>query len=149
MLQEYRAMKIEEDILTIEAEIETYREQHDDKVSLNAEFMKVSRKLDEVLDFKEDKLIVSDALLSLSSSLLEGMHLDRVEYSDGTANIQGSVLVPAEEASGIVNDYLKAIDEADAFQGLVTEYKLTSLDRSSAGGVIAFRIEVTAKEEKK
>lgn len=149
LFQEYRAVGIEEDILSLEAEIEKYREQHDEKVELNAEFMKISRKLSEVVEFKQGKLAASDALLSLSSNLLEGMHLDRVEYYEGRANIEGSVLVPAEEASRLVNDYLKAIEEADAFQGLLSEYKLTSLDRSSAGNTIAFRIEATAEEKKK
>ncbi|MDQ8183397.1 hypothetical protein [Pelagicoccus sp. SDUM812005] len=149
LFQEYRASNIEEEIQSLQAEISTYQGRHDEKVKLNAEFMKISRTLAEVVEFKDGKLVASDALLSLSSNLLDGMHLDRVEYYEGRANIQGSVLVAAEEASRLVNDYLKAIEKADSFQGLLNEYKLTSLERSTAGNGIAFRIEVIAKEEGK
>ncbi len=146
LFQEYRAMNISEDIIKLENEIATYQERHDEKVALNAEFMKIGRTLNGIVEFKADKLVASDLLLSLSTHLLEGMHLDQVEYFEGRANIQGSVLVPAEEASRLVNDYLKALESADALQGLLDEYKLTSLERSVAGDSIVFRIEVTKKE---
>lgn len=149
LFQEYRAINIGEDILKLENEIATYQERHDEKVKLNAEFMGIGRTLDNIVEFKAGKLIGSDFLLSLSSELLEGMHLDRVEYFEGRANIQGSVLVSAEEASRLVNDYLKAIQNADVLQGLLDEYKLTSLERDGVGDSITFRIEVTSKEEKK
>lgn len=146
IFQEYRAMNIGEDILALEAEIATYEARHDEKVKLNAEFMGISRTLSEIVDYKKGKLVASDFLLSLSSNLLEGMHLDRVEYLEGKANINGSVLVSAEKASRLVNDYLKALEKADALQGLLTEYKLTSLERDGADNDLAFRIEVTKKE---
>ncbi len=149
LFQEYRAMNIGKDIVTLEAEIATYQDRHDEKVKLNSEFMAVSRQLSEIVEFKTGKLVASDLLLCLSSNLLEGMHLDRVEFSEGRAGIQGSVLVPAEEASRLVNDYLKAIEEADALQGLLDEYKLTSLKRDGASDSIVFSIEVTKQEEKK
>ena len=149
LFQEYRAMGITEDIQALEAEVATYRERHDEKVDLNAEFMKVSRKLNEVVAFKEGKLTASDLLLDLSSRLPEGMYLNRVEYTEGLASIEGSALVSAEEASRLVNDYLKSIEEADVLQGLLSEYKLTSLGRNGAGNGFVFNIEVTEKGDKK
>ncbi|WP_309023236.1 PilN domain-containing protein [Pelagicoccus sp. SDUM812002] len=142
-------MNIEEDIQKLESEIATYEARHDEKVKYNADFMKVSRSLNEIVEFEGGRLVASDLLLSLSSRLPDGMYLDRVEYSDGIANIQGSVLVSAEEASRLVNDYLRSIEGADVMQGLLDEYKLTSLERGSVGDGFAFRIEITKKEEKK
>lgn len=149
LFQEYRAMNIGEDIVKLESEIATYQVRHDEKVALNSEFIKIGRTLNGIVEFKANKLVASDLLLSLSTHLVEGMHLDQVEYFEGRANIQGSVLVPAEEASRLVNDYLKALESANALQGLLDEYKLTSLERSIAGDSIVFRIEVTKKEESK
>ncbi len=149
LFQEYRAMNIGKDVQELEAEIATYETRHDEKVKLNAEFMNSNRTLSEVVEFKSDRLIASDFMLSLSSRLPDGMYLDRVEYSEGLANIQGSVLVSAEEASRLVDDYLKSIEEADVLQGLLDEYKLTSLERGARGDGFAFRIEVTKKEGKK
>lgn len=149
LFQEYRAMRIGEDIKVLEAEIATHEERHDEKVKYNAEFMEISRRLSEVVEFKQGRLVASDLLLSLSSRLLDGMYLEQVDYMEGRANIQGNVLVSAEEASRLVNEYLKSIEEADVMQGLLDEYKLTSLERAGAGTGIVFRIEVTKKEEKK
>lgn len=141
--QEYRAMGISKDIQKLEEEIAMRQGEHDEKVELNAEFMKLSRKLSEVVEFKEGKLTASDLLLNLSSRLFDGMHLDRVEYAEGRADIQGRALVPAEEASRLVNDYLKSIEDSDVLQGLLDEYKLTSLDRDGKGNGFVFSIEVT------
>lgn len=149
LFQEYRAMNISEDIVKIEEDIASYEERHDEKVKLNSEFMAISRTLNEIVEFKEGRLVASDMLLSLSSHLLEGMHLDRVEYLEDKASIEGSVMVAAEQASRLVNDYLKALEEADALQGLLDEYKLTTLERDSTGNHIIFRIEVTKREETK
>lgn len=148
LFQEYRAMRIGEDIAKLREEIASYDERHDEKVDLNAEFLALTRTVDEVLEFKQGVLTGSDYLLTVSSNLLDGMYLDRVEYLDHKADIEGSVEVPAEEASRLVDDYLRALEEADALQGLLTQYKLTSLGRDQAGERIKFRIEVTELEEK-
>lgn len=145
--QEYRAMSIQENIEKLQQEIVSHSAQHDEKVELNAEFLALTRTIDEVLAFKEGKLIGSDYLLTVSSNLLDGMYLDKVEYMDGRSTVEGSVEVPAEEASRLVNDYLKSLQEADALQGLLTEYKLTSLEREGTGDVIKFRIEISNPEE--
>ncbi|EDY81033.1 Fimbrial assembly protein [Verrucomicrobiia bacterium DG1235] len=147
LFQEYRAMSIGESIVKLEEEISSYEARHDEKVKLNAEFMGIVRTMDEVIEFTSDNLVGSDFLLALSSRLVEGMYLTRVEYLENKATIEGSVQVPAEEASRLVNDYLKSIEEADSLQGLLTEYKLTSLERDGSGNNISFRIEVTRKEE--
>ncbi|MBK1879946.1 hypothetical protein [Pelagicoccus mobilis] len=147
LFQEYRAMDIRKNMAELEVEIESYQARHDEKVKLNAEFMGISRTLDEIVEFKANRLVASDYLLTLSSHLLEGMYLTKVEYMATLATIEGSVQVPAEEASRLVNQYLKSIQEADALQGLLNEYKLTSLERGEAGQGIKFRIEVLKKEE--
>lgn len=147
LFQEFRSMEIQKDIETLEQEIASYEARHDEKVKLNAEFMGITRTIDEVLEFEKDRLVGSDYLLTLSSSLLEGMYLTRVEYLGGQAIVEGSVQVAAAEASQIVNEYLRAIENADALQGRLSEYKLTNLERGSNGNIVNFRIEVREKEE--
>lgn len=147
LFQEFRSMEIQKDIETLEQEIASYEARHDEKVKLNAEFMGITRTIDEVLEFEKDRLVGSDYLLTLSSSLLEGMYLTRVEYLGGQAIVEGSVQVAAAEASQIVNEYLRAIESADALQGRLSEYKLTNLERGSNGNIVNFRIEVREKEE--
>lgn len=147
LFQEFRAMEIRGDIEALEQEIASYEERHSEKVKLNAEFMKISRTIDEVLEFEDNRLVGSDFLLTLSSSLVEGMYLKRVEYLANQAIVEGSVQIAAAEASQIVNDYLQEIEEKDALQGMLTEYKLTSLARGG-GDRISFRIEITKKEKK-
>jgi len=147
LFQEYRAMEIRGDIVSLEEEIASYEVRHDEKVKLNAEFMAISRTIDEVLEFKKGRLIGSYYLLTLSGRMLEGMFLRRVDYSSEHAIIEGSVQVAAAEASQIVNEYLRKIEEADALQGRLTEYKLTSLERGANDDRINFRIEVRKKQE--
>lgn len=146
LFQEFRAKEIRRDIERLEEEIASYEASHDEKVKKNAEFMAISRTIDEVLEFESDRLVGSDYLLSLSSNLLEGMYLTRVEFLSNLAVVEGSVQVAAAEASEIVNEYLKAIEEADALQGMLNEYKLTSLERGAKGNVVNFRIEIKQEE---
>lgn len=149
LYQEYRASKISEDIAKVSSEISTYEVRHDEKVKLNGEFMKISQVLNEVVEFKEGRLIGSDFLLAVSSRLLEGLYLTRVEYVAGKAVISGNAQVPAEEASLLVNEYLQSLEKGDALQGMLVSYKLTSLEREKVGKNVSFRIEVTKGEEKK
>lgn len=143
LFQEYRAMNIGENIQTLEADIGTYEARHDEKVKLNSEFMAIANTMDEVVEFESDNLVASDFILTISSLLLDGMHLDRVDYLGERAVIEGSVLVSAEQASRLVNSYMKSIEDADALQGLLSEYKLITLDRVGLGNAITFRIEIT------
>lgn len=147
LAREYKAMGIVEGIEGLRAEIATYEADHNEKVKLNAEFMRIARTLDEVIEFKKDRLSSSDFLLALSSRLTEGMYLNRVEYLEGRATVEGSVQVPAEEASRIVDAYLKSIKNGDVLQGLLTEYKLTSLKRDDSSNTIKFKIEITEAQE--
>lgn len=148
LFQEYKAKSINENIAAMQAEISSHDVEHNAKVEINAEFLGLTRTIDEVIAFKEGNLIGSDFLLTVSSKLLEGMYLDRVEFSDGRATIGGIVEVPAAQASDLVNSYLKSLEEVDALQGLLAEYKLTSLDREGSEEIIKFRIEVSNPEEK-
>lgn len=149
IFQEYRAVGIAENIRKVEAEIATYEETHSEKVELNSEFMQITNTLDEIVRFKAGKLVGSDFLLALSSRLQGGMYLTRVEYIDGKASIDGSVQVPAEKASRLVNQYLRSLEEGDVLQGFLTEYKLTTLERDGGGNNFSFRIEVTKGEDRK
>lgn len=147
LAREYKAMGIVEGIEDLNAEVASYEATHNEKVKLNAEFMGIARTLDEVVEFKKDRLSGSDFLLALSSRLIDGMYLNRVEYLEGRATVEGSVQVPAEEASRIVDAYLKSIEQGDVLQGLLTEYKLTSLERDGGSNSIKFRIEITEAQE--
>lgn len=145
--REYRAMSIKGNIATLREEVESYDQTHNEKVQLNAEFMGIMRNLKEVVAFKEDVLVGSDFLLAVSSRLQSGMFLERVDYGEAKAVVEGNVQVPAEEASRIVDAYLKSLEGGDVLQGLFTQYKLTSLERDARTGMIRFRIEVTGKDE--
>lgn len=145
--QEYRAMNISGDIEKLEEEIGSYEERHEEKVKLNSEFRGISRTLDEVSEFKADRLVASDFMLAVTSRLLEGMYLNRIEYIEGRATVEGSVQVSAEQASRLVNEYLKSLEEGDVLQGLLTDYKLTSLERNTNGENFNFRIVISRGEE--
>ena len=149
LFREYGALNTENSIVTLEEEIGEYSVEHDEIVKLNSEFMNIVRNLDEIDDFMKGKLVGSDFLIAVSSRLPEGMYLTRVEYSEDRATIEGNVSVPAEEASRIVDTFMKTLQEADVLQGLLSEYKLTSMEREKSGETIRFRIEITPEEEKK
>lgn len=148
LFQEYRAVTINDSIEVLEGEIESYKAKHDEKVKLNSEFMAISRTMDEIVEFNKGKLVASDFLLSVSSRLLDGMYLSRVEYIPEKADISGYVRVSAEQASLLVNDYLKSLEEGDVLQGLLDEYKLISLKRDQTGKSFEFRIQITKAEKK-
>lgn len=149
LFREYGAMNTEKSIAELEKEIESYSVEHDEIVDLNSNFMKIVRKADEIEEFVSGKLVASEFLISISSRLPENMYLTRLEYGEDKATVEGSLAVPAEEASRIVDSFLKELEEADVVQGLLSEYKLTSMEREKSGEKIRFRIEVLPKEEKK
>lgn len=149
LFREYGAMNTEKSIAKLENEIAGYSVEHDEIVALNSEFMALERKLDEINDFMSGKIVGSEFLISVSSRLPENMYLTRIEYSESGAIIEGSLTVPAEEASRIVDTFMTALEEADVSQGLFSEYKLTSMDRDKGGETVRFRIEVLPKEDKK
>lgn len=146
LFQEYKAKNISENIQMLEEDIGTYEARHDEKVKLNSEFMGIAKTMEEVVEFESGELVASDFILAVSSLLLDGMYLDRIDFMGDRAVVEGSVLVPAEQASRLVNSYMKSIEEADALQGLLSEYKLTTLERGVVGNAITFRIEVTEKQ---
>jgi len=147
LIQEYRASTLSENIVSLREEIASYDEQHSELVEMNAEFIGLSRSIDEVVDFKSDKLVGSDFLLSVSSKLLDGMYLNRVDYLNGRAEVEGSVEVPAEEASILVNEYLESLENADVLQGVLSEYKLTSLERDGKEQRVKFLVQVSDAEK--
>ncbi|MDQ8201659.1 PilN domain-containing protein [Pelagicoccus sp. SDUM812003] len=149
LFREYGAMNTEKSIANLESEIASYQAEHDVIVSLNSDFMKIVRDLDEIDEFMSGKLVGSAFLISITSLLPEDMYLTRIEYGESKVSIEGSLNVPAEEASRIVDAFMKALEEADVAQGLLTEYKLTSMERDKSGEKIRFRIEVLPQEEKK
>lgn len=149
LFREYQALGVGESIAELQAEVDSYGDRHDEKVKLNGEFMAIGRDLEEVIAFKEERLVASDFLLAITSRLTDGMFLTRVEYGEDRAFIEGSVKVPAEEASRIVDSYLKSLEEGNVVQGLLTEYKLTSLERDPSSSIVKFRIEVSAPQENK
>ncbi len=147
--REYRAVYLKSEISTIEAEISQHDVNHAEKVSQNAEFMSFERSLDEISAFLDDQLVGSDFLLAVSSRIMSGMYLTRVEYAPELVTIEGNLEVPAEEASRIVDGFLKALQEGDVVQGKLTEYKLTSLERDATSRLIRFRIQVEPKPDPK
>lgn len=151
IFSEYKAMNLQDSIDLIQTEIDTDEARHAETVKLNGEFMKLVRSVDEMVAFEAEQLIGSDFLLAISSKLLEGMYLSRIEYERDLVVIIGNLNVPAEEASRIVDEYLQSLKDEDILEGKLTVYKLTSLERDSNSGTIKFRIEISPaeKEEKK
>lgn len=149
LFREYRALSVRDNIAKLQEEIDSYEKKHDEKVKLNGEFMAINRDLEEVIAFRKDKLIASDFLVNATARLTEGMYLTRVDYNETGVAIEGSVQVPAEEASRIVDSYMRSLEEADIVQGLMTEYKLTSLERDASSNIVNFKIEVRPPEKEK
>ena len=147
--REYKAIYLRSEIDAIEAEINEHDVNHAAKVAENAEFMAFERGLDEISEFVDGQLVGSDFLLAVSSRIMEGMYLTRVEYASELVTIEGNLEVPAEEASRIVDGFMKALQEGEVVQGKLTDYKLTSLERVAATGLIRFRIEVGPKPDPK
>lgn len=143
VFREHKAMVRQKAIDELQTEVDSYKEEHDAIVALNGEFMKRVRGIDEIIAFTEGQLVASDFFLGISSNAQKGMYLSRVEYTEEKATIAGFLSVAAEEASQVVDDYMKALSEADVLQGKMTEYKLTSLIRLEKTDTIQFRIEVT------
>ncbi|WP_221774700.1 hypothetical protein [Pelagicoccus albus] len=146
VLREVHVKNIQQNIESLKVEIASYQEKHDAKVELNSGFMNTTRTLDEIVQFRSGRLLGSDFLLAVSSRLLEGMYLSRIEYIEGRASIEGNLKVSAEEASRLVDKFMVSLEEADVLQGLLDDYKLTSLERSAGGAHFNFRIEVTNSE---
>lgn len=149
LFREYSAMQLREDIAELTATIAESEAKHNEKVAMNSEFMAVMRQIDEVNGFVSGQLVGSDFLLAVSSRVLPGMFLTRVEYSPEMAMVEGSLEVQAEEASRIVDRFMKSLQEADVLQGLLTEYKLTMLERDQSGKGFKFRIQVEPKPNPK
>ena len=149
LFREYIALQLRSDIAALTAEIEENNANHDEKVEMNSEFMAIVRNIDEVSAFVDRQLIASDFLLAVSSRIQSGMHLTRIEYGADLAVIEGNLEVPAEQASRIVDDFVKVLQEGDVVQGLLTEYKLTSLERDAASNNIRFRIEISPAPQTK
>ena len=149
LFREYRATTIRANIALLQSEIEADSQRHDEIVKLNGEFIQITRNLDEVTEFVDGQLVGSDFLLAVSSHTEPGMHLTRVEYGDQKALIEGIASVEAEEASRIVNAFLKAIEKDNVLQGLLTDYRLTLLERAGSSDSFKFRIEVSAPEKEK
>lgn len=143
LFREYQAMTIRAEIDVLKAEIEEDSKRHDEIVGLNAEFMKITKNLDEITKFVDGQLVGSEFLIDLTSRIKPGMYLTRIEYAQGRAMIEGRVGVAAEQASRIVDEFLKSIQEAEVLQGIVTDYKLTLLERANTVDTFNFRIEVT------
>lgn len=144
--REYQKSTTEKNVVELQEEVDAYREEHDRVVKLNKEFMELMKSIEEIDAHRSGQVVLSDLILDISSSLVEGMALSQISYGEDEVVLSGVIDVPAEEASVAVDSFMNTLREEKVDQEFYPIYSLDNLERKDGGGM-SFKITMAGKPD--
>lgn len=136
--QELKLYTLRGDVEQIEAQIASDRPASVSAVKKFQEFRTEEKKLKEVADFIDQKILPSAFLLRLGEILPENITITSIDSRDEEFTIQGSVSGSPDEASGRASALVETLNTDEVFDPLFDNAALTSLARNPVSGQLSF-----------
>jgi hypothetical protein len=153
----YREMHIRglnEQIVDSQKQIDANLKQSNDAIRLTKVFNDEQKKLAEAADFIGGPITPMELVLTLAKTLPKEIALESFDLRLSTTPppqcvLRGVVAGTADQATGVVSDYIEQLRGQPQIGGIFDSISLTNLDRDAGRGVMVFEIMLKAKTGKK
>jgi len=146
-IREYKIMNLRENIAEIQKEIDVYRVENAIIVNKNKEFRDHMLKIQEIVKFAEEKLVVSDLIMDVAQALPQGVLFKKFEYTEEEAKFEG--MIPAEVNSDqALNQFIAGLKSIDSLKDRFKNFKQTSVARQSETGNVDFVVDINSMDAK-
>jgi hypothetical protein len=151
----YREMHIrslKEQVADSQREIDANLKQSNDAIRLTKVFNDENRKFTDAESFVSGTIAPADLVLTLAKTLPKEIALEAIDLRLSTAPqcvLRGIVAGSADQATGVVSNYIEHLRGMDEVGGVFEPISLTNLDRDPGRGVMVFEILLKVKADKK
>lgn len=138
--QLYAGSTLRTDLHYWEQQLKENKKLFDDLTTASASKEKQSATLKRAYELMGASYQPTTFVASLSRTIPTHMRVDRIETNDVYASISGSLMEPAEEATGTLGRYMEELRRNPAIGPLFSNISITSLHRKSDADAVAFVI---------
>ena len=118
LYQEYRINNLNRQVADWQGQIDTNKKQAAQAVQLSKKFADEEKKIADLNEFLKQRLVLSEFLLHLGSTLPEDMAMDSIEVRATGVNLKGTATGSPEEASGRTLAYVELLKQDKYFSGI-------------------------------
>jgi hypothetical protein len=136
--QEYRINNLSRQVAYLRSQIDTNRKASEQARLLSQKFATEEKKISELNNFVKPRLVLSQFLLNLGSTLPQELAVSTVDIRATGVNLRGTATGSPDEASGRTSIYVEQLREDRYFSSIFEEVGLNKLDRDQASGRLSF-----------
>jgi hypothetical protein len=143
--QEYRIKNLRHQVSEWQAQIDTNMKASVQAQVLSRKFADEQKKIDALENFVKPRLVLSQFLLHLGSTLPPDMALDETEIRDTGVELRGVAAGTPDEASGRTSAYVAKLKEDPYFGSIFDEVTLNRLERAPGADRLTFELSLRFK----
>jgi Tfp pilus assembly protein PilN len=143
--QEYRIKNLSRQVAEWQTQIENNKKSAAQAVMLSKKFADEEAKINELKEFLQQRLVMSEFLLHLGSTLPEDLVMDAVEVRPSGVNLRGTATGSPEEASGRALAYGELIKRDKYFSGIFDDFS-QDVKRDQGNARLTFELFLRFKE---
>ncbi len=138
--QEYRINSVGHQVADWQAQIDTNRKASEQAVALAKKFADEEKKIDELGAFMKQRVLLSQFLEHLGSSIPPNLAFDIVDVRDTGVDLRGIAAGTPDEASGHTSAYVEQLKQDKTLSAIFEDTALNRLERDQANGRLTFDI---------
>ena len=136
--QEYRINNLNRQVAYWQTQIDTNRKASGQALMLSQKFAAEEKKISELNSFLTPRLVLSQFLLNLGSTLPQELAMGTVDIRNTGVNLRGIANGSPDEASGRTSTYVEQLRQDKYFSSVFEDVALNKLDRDQASGRLSF-----------
>jgi hypothetical protein len=138
--QEYRINNLSRQVAYWQTQIDTNNKASMQALMLSQKFTAEAKKINELNSFVKPRLVLSEFLMNLGSTLPQELAASTVDIRNTGVNLRGIANGSPDEASGRTSTYVEQLRQDRYFSSIFEEVGLNKLDRDQASGRLSFDV---------
>lgn len=138
--QEYRIKNLRHQVAEWQSQIDTNKKASFQAQVLSRKFGEEEKKIDELNNFLKQRLVLSQFLVHLGSTLPADMAVDAVEVRENGVDLRGVAAGTPDEASGRTSAYVEKLRQDKYFNGFFEDVALNRLERAQGSERLTFDV---------
>lgn len=143
--QEYRINNLSRQVADWQAQIDTNKKASDQAIALSRKFVDEERKIGDLNDFLKQRLVLSQFLLQIGSTLPPELAMDTVDIRAASVNLHGTASGSPDEASGRASAYVEQLRRDEYLSGIFEKEIKQDVRREPTSGQLMFDLTLTFK----
>jgi cell division protein FtsB len=138
--QEYRIKNLRHQVAEWQSQIDTNKKASAQAQVLSRKFGEEEKKIDELNSFLKQRLVLSEFLQHLGSTLPPEMAVDAVEVRETGVDLRGVAAGTPDEASGRTSAYVEKLKQDQYLLGIFEDVALNRLERAQGSERLTFDV---------